>query len=105
MCNSEEETRVILGEVHRVLKTGGRHFSITAKSGCWGDTAGDRIDGTTLRNVTEGPFMNLGHSRFATRESLVELYAGFRDVALEYTVRSAENGSREISHWIVTCRK
>jgi SAM-dependent methyltransferase len=105
MCNSEEETRVILGEVKRVLKTGGVHFSITAKSGCWGDGSGTRIDGTTHREVTEGPFTGMGKTRFATRESLAALYGGFRELALEHTLRSAEGGTREITHWIVSCRK
>lgn len=104
-CNSERETAAILGEVHRVLKPGGMHFSLTPRDDCWGAAAGERIDPTTLREVGEGPFANLGRTRFATRESLKALYAGFRDLALEYTVRSAENGAREIAHWVVTCRK
>jgi len=103
--STERETRVILDEVRRVLKPGGMHFSLTPRSGCWGDGAGERIDATTLRAVTEGPFAGYGKTRFATRESLAALYAGFRDLALEYTVRSAENGTREIAHWVVTCRK
>lgn len=104
-CSTERETRAILDEVSRVLKPGGRHFSLTPRSGCWGDGAGERLDPTTLREVGEGPFAGYGQTRFATRESLVALYAGFRDLALEYTVRSVENGAREIAHWVVTCRK
>ncbi|HKA42735.1 MAG TPA: class I SAM-dependent methyltransferase [Burkholderiales bacterium] len=104
-CNPERETRTILGEVHRVLKPGGLHFSLTPRSGCWGDEEGERIDRTTLREVRSGPFAGLGTTRFATRESLVALYGAFRDLAVEHTVRSAENGTREITHWLVTCRK
>ena len=103
--NSEQETGAILGEVRRVLKPGGMHFSLTPRNGCWGDAGGERIDRTTLREVSEGPFAGFGKTRFATRESLVELYAGFRDLTLEHTTRSAENGTREITHWVVTCRK
>jgi SAM-dependent methyltransferase len=104
-CNTERETAAILGEVRRVLKTGGLHFSVTPRDDCWGSAAGERMDGTTVREVLEGPFANLGKTRFASRESLAALYAGFRDLALEYAVRSAEHGTREIAHWIVTCRK
>ena len=104
-CNPEAESRAIIGEVHRVLKPGGAHFSLTPRSGCWGDGSGERIDRTTLREVREGPFSALGKTRFATRESLTELYSGFRDLALEHTTHSAENETREIAHWIVTCRK
>ena len=104
-CNDERETAAILGEVHRVLKSGGLHFSLTPRDDCWGSAAGERIDGTTLREVAEGPFASLGKTRFPTRASLTRLYAAFRDLALDYTVRSAEGGTREITHWIVTCRK
>jgi ubiquinone/menaquinone biosynthesis C-methylase UbiE len=104
-CNSERETRAIVGEVRRVLKPGGLHFSLTPASGCWGDGAGERVDATTLREVSEGPFAGLGKTRFATRESLGELYREFHDLALERATRSADNGAREITHWIVTCRK
>ena len=104
-CNSEQDTRAIVGEVRRVLKPGGLHFSLTPASGCWGDGPGERIDATTLRDVGEGPFADLGKTRFATRESLAELYREFRELALERVTRSAENGARDITHWIVTCRK
>lgn len=104
-CNTQAEASVIIGEVRRVLKPGGAHFSMTPKAGCWGDERGTRLDRTTLANAIEGPFANMGKVRFATEESLRALYAGFRDLTLEYEIRSAENGRREISHWIVTCRK
>jgi SAM-dependent methyltransferase len=104
-CNTEAETAAVVGEIRRVLKPGGWHFSLTPKVGCWGDGNGVRLDETTLAEVGEGPFAGLGKTRFATEGSLERLYAGFRDLSLEYSVRSHEHGMREISHWIVTCRK
>ena len=103
--NAEDDTRTILREVHRVLKPGGRHFSLTTKARCWGDGTGTRVDETSYRNVKEGPFSNMGVTRFATRESLVSLYSGFQELELNYSVRSVDNGSREISNWIITCNK
>lgn len=104
-CNTEAETRAILREVHRVLVPGGRHFSLTPKAGCWGDGTGTRLDPTTVDAVAEGPFAGLGKTRFATAASLEALYADFHDLELEYTVRSAERGTREVTHWLVTCRR
>lgn len=104
-CNTEAETAAAVKEIHRVLKPGGIHFSMTPRAGCWGDIAGERLDTTTLAEVVEGPFAGLGRTRFATADSLRRLYSRFRDHALEYTVRSAEQGNREVTHWLFTCRK
>lgn len=103
--NSEKDTAVILAEVHRVLKPGGRHFSLTAQHGCWGDGSGERVDLTSFTNITEGPFAKMGVIRFATKESLLHLYSHFSDVNLEYSKRSMQRRSFEISNWIVTCVK
>ena len=104
-CNTEAEAAVIVREIHRVLKPGGRHLSLMPSAGCWGDGTGPRLDATTVSEVTEGPFAGLGKTRFATARSLSSLYAQFREHALEHTVRSAEQGARSVTHWVFTCRK
>ena len=104
-CNTENETAAIIAEIHRVLKPGGRHFSITPKAGCWGDDPGERLDATTLVLATQGPFRAMGKIRFATRESLERLYATFCELRLGYSIRSAESTDKEVSHWVVACRK
>lgn len=103
--NSEQEAAAIAREIHRVLKPGGRHFSLATRAGCWGDGTGTRVDTTSWRGVTEGPFSAMGVVRFATRDSLQRLYAGFRELEFEYSIRSVQNEQREIANWIVTCRK
>ena len=74
--NSEEAAAAMVGEIHRVLKPGGRHFSLTTRAGCWGDGTGVRVDATSFRDVTEGPFSGMGVVRFATQDSLRRLYCG-----------------------------
>ncbi len=103
--NSEADTGEIIREVYRVMKTGGRHFSLTSKDTCWGDGTGLRVDETSYREVTEGPFSGMGIVRFATRESLIRLYEGCRELNLEYSIRSAGSCRYEIANWIVTCMK
>jgi SAM-dependent methyltransferase len=104
-CNTEQEAARIVAEVHRVLKPAGLHFSLTPKAGCWGDGTGERLDATTRFNVEEGVFKQMGKTRFATEESIRRLYASFTDLSLEYEARSAENRTREVLHWVITCRK
>lgn len=104
-CNTEAETVRILAEVHRVLKPGGLHFSMTARTGSWGDGTGRKLDATTVSGVEEGPFLHMGKARFATEASLRSLYGAFQDLCLNHAVRTEENGTREVAHWILTCRR
>ena len=103
--NSESDTRIILGEVHRVLKGLGRHFSLTARSGCWGDGLGTIIGPACYADISEGPYQGMGTIRFATLESLLSMYSAFHNINLEYSVRSVNSLRHEISNWIVTCQK
>jgi SAM-dependent methyltransferase len=103
--NDEAAAAVIAGEVHRVLKPSGRHFSLTAKAGCWGDGTGDHVDATARRNVTEGPYVGTGIIRFATRDSLARLYASFRELVIDYSIRSVVNGAREVANWVVAAQR
>jgi len=104
-CNDENATARILEEVRKVLKKNGMHFSITSCAGSWGDGSGVRVDSTTYQDITEGPFKSMGAIRFATRESLTKLYAGFEEVHIEHSIRSINDGQHEVSNWIVTCKK
>ncbi|MEO8441102.1 MAG: class I SAM-dependent methyltransferase [Betaproteobacteria bacterium] len=103
--SAEREAALAVAEIGRVMKAGGRHFSMTPKAGCWGDRGDSRVDDTTLLNVGEGPFAGFGLTRFATLESLQALYSAFHDLEIEYSTRSGMSRAKEISHWIVTCRK
>lgn len=104
-CNDEAATKGIIGEIRRLLKPEGHHFSLTAKAGSWGDGTGERIDKTSFSKVTEGPFRGMGVTRFATRESLEKLYADFSALTIEYSLRSLDKGTRELGNWVVSCRK
>ena len=78
---------------------------MTGRAGCWGEGSGERVDATSFRDLSEGPFSNMGVMRFATKASLHRLYAAFEELELNYSVRSMDAGRSEIANWIVTCRK
>jgi len=103
--NSEQVAAAIVREIHRVLKPGGRHFSLATRAGCWGEGTGVRVDATSYRDVTEGPFSAMGVVRFATRDSLRRLYSEFKELEFEHSIRSMHDEQREIANWIVTCSK
>ncbi|HBF36362.1 MAG TPA: class I SAM-dependent methyltransferase [Firmicutes bacterium] len=103
--NCEADATQAIREVYRVIKPGGSHFSLISKNGSWGDGLGVRIDPTSIKNVTEGPYADMGVTRFATLESLEKQYTDFKDLQFEYSIRSMNNGRHEIVDWIVTCRK
>lgn len=97
-------TRMV-AEIHRVLKPGGRHFSLTTHPGCWGDGKGERVDECSYRDLVEGPFAKMGVVRFSNAEQLRRLYAAFDELELEHSIRSMNGERHEIANWIVTCRK
>lgn len=104
-CNGQEDSRRVVDEVWRVLRPGGRHFSLTAMAGSYGDGPGERLDPVTLRRVAEGPFADMGVMRFATRESLEQLYDAFTGLELGYVIRSLGPDGHELRHWVVSCQK
>lgn len=103
--NATEPARRMIDEVFRVLKPGGRHFSLTTRPGCWGDGSGVRIDEATYRDLTEGPFAAMGAVRFSTAAQLRVLYSAFTELELEHSIRSVDSERHEIANWIVTCKK
>lgn len=103
--NSEQETMKIIKEIYRVLKKEGRHFSLATKKGCWGDGKGEKLDNTSFKEILEGPFAHMGVVRFATQESLKNLYKDFSKFNLEYSIRSVNQQKNEISNYIIDCQK
>jgi len=103
-CNTAVASKQILKEIGRILKPNGLLFSMTFKNGCWGDESGIRIEPHTYQNVTQGPLGNMGITRFSTETEILELYGIFKDLNLEYSIRSVDNMKHEISQWIIICK-
>jgi SAM-dependent methyltransferase len=103
--NSEANAARAIAEVERVLKPGGRHFSLTAKDRSWGDGTGVQVDSTSYKDVTEGPYMGMDTVRFATLESLRNIYSRFSEADFEYSIRSVDDRKHEIGHWQVSVLK
>lgn len=104
-CNTEPELIPLISEIRRVLKPGGKHFSLTSATGTWGEGIGKPIDANTFYDIPEGPFAGMGKNRFSTRDDMARYYADFDEVELNHSIRSVGGTSHEVRNWILTCRK
>lgn len=102
MCNDVKNTARILSEVNRVLKPGGRLFSFTPQTGCWGDGIGDSLGNNTYKDSEAGPFSNMGVVRFCSEEDIVNIYEPYFEIEMDYTQRTVNNRAHKISFWAVS---
>jgi SAM-dependent methyltransferase len=107
-ANSIANTRGILLEIRRVLKPGGRLFSMTFMTGTSGEGTGPTLPGepNTYLEMSGGPFKKgYGVIRLSTEDDIRDLYATLELENLDYAARSDGDRKSEIREWLVTCRK
>lgn len=104
-CNSFEVSQGIYNEIARVIKPGGKLFSRTFATGCWGDGTGEKVGHNAYR-VGEGPMLNKGYTRFTDREEIPVLISGeFEIDEVELLTRTANDKQQEIREWIIIATK
>jgi len=103
--NRATEIRKIFAEIGRVLKSGGKMFSMLLKSGSWGDGIGEIMEPGTFSLIPEGPFKGEGVTHFTTENELAEFLCVFSDFSCEISSRTHENRSHQIAHWVITATK
>jgi len=92
----------IVREIRRVLKPGGKFFSMLFKDGCWGENTGTEIERGTFNEIPEGPFKDLGVTHFTRENEIPEIFRGFSVVSYEILTHSYESRTRAIEYWIIT---
>ena len=103
-CNPFEESGQIYSEMARVTKPGGKLFSRTFASGCWGDGTGEPL-GRDAWRVAAGPLQGKGLARFTRREDIAGLMGGFRIEEVELLTRTMAGGTHEVREWLITAVK
>jgi len=99
--NRKEDIVQILRQVRSALKPGGRVFSMMVAAETYGDGLGRRVEPGTFLDIPEGPYHGVGLTHFSTLEEVQQFFSEFRDVKIEYSIRTLENQSKIIKHWIV----
>jgi SAM-dependent methyltransferase len=103
-CNSFESSKRIYKELCRVTKSGGKLFSRTFATGCWGDGTGKAV-GRNAWIVSEGPMLNKGYTRFTSESDLEELIPDFQIQEIELLTRTFHNRQKAIKEWIIHAQK
>ena len=105
MCNTEANARAIIDEVWRATKPGGRFFSFTPQTGCWGDGIGACVGPGTYADSEEGPFARMGTVRFLAEADIRRIYGRFPAITIDYVKRSVAGMKHEMAFWAISCQK
>jgi SAM-dependent methyltransferase len=103
-ANSWEAAKAIFSGMARVTKPGGKLYSQTFATGCWGDGTGQPA-GHGAWHCSEGPLAGAGLTRFTKLEQVSELIGGFEVESVELLRRSANNRRKEIREWVIFATK
>ena len=104
-CNSFAISQEIYKEIARVVKQGGKLFSRTFATGCWGDGTGEQV-GHRAYYVSEGPMLNKGYTRFTDIEEIPLLISARFDMdEIELLTRTSERQQHEVKEWLITATK
>ncbi|MGE3609164.1 MAG: class I SAM-dependent methyltransferase [Bacteriovoracaceae bacterium] len=105
-CLNEASTKIVMKEVHRVLKKGGLFFSITFADDTTRGEGFTTINDLEFKDAKVGTFANAGYVRLASKEKIHEIYGeDFEIKSIEKLRLSNQDESHTISHWIVTVQK
>jgi len=107
-ANSYADSRKIIAEIYRVLKTKGKFFSKTFMTGTYGDRNGKKLEGeqNTYLELYGGALKKgYGIIRFTEEKEINDLYKDFNIVSIDYVFRSEQNRKYEAKEWIIVCSK
>lgn len=104
--NSFQNSIQIYQELARVTKVGGKIFSRTFATGCWGDGTGEKV-GHRAYLVGEGPLHQKGYSRFTDYEEIPELIQGFSITEVQLLSKKVMTNPSEqdVREWIIIGEK
>jgi SAM-dependent methyltransferase len=99
--NALPAVKHILDQVMILLKPGGKVFSLMVAVGSYGEGFGTEVAPGTFVDISEGPLQGKGLTHFFTLEEIHELFQGFSNRQIEYSMRSVNNQQHFYKHWVI----
>tara|TARA_B110000003_G_scaffold148947_1_gene149962 strand:+ start:311 stop:976 length:666 start_codon:yes stop_codon:yes gene_type:complete len=103
-ANSLNDTSIILGEIHRVLKNRGMIFSKTFATGMSGEDTAKKLtdEPNTYIEMPDGPLRDdYGIIRLTPENEIGKIYHLFKDLKFDSVIRTDKNRSNIIPEWLI----
>lgn len=107
-ANLIPNVKIMLKEIHRVLKSGGKIISTGLfNNKCSGFGTGELVEKNTYTNIQEGTLKDRGAIHFFERDEIVELWseAGFVNISVDENILTINNGTVVTGSYIATAQK
>jgi SAM-dependent methyltransferase len=105
VCNRLAEVRSIVDQAIRLLKPGGRLFSMLLARGTYGDGTGKEIEPGTFVDIKEGTLAGKGLVHLFTLEEVQALFGRLSELQIETSEYTVEDRRHRVKHWIAQGRK
>lgn len=103
--NTYNKILEIIKETHRVLKPGGKLFSMMVQKGSYGYGLGFEFEKNTFDQVPEGPYAGKGIIHFTDANEIKDIFSIFEAIDIECSMRTFNNFKNKISHFVITAIK
>jgi SAM-dependent methyltransferase len=102
MHNRVSARKRIMNEVRRVLRPGGRFFSLSLGRGSWGDGSGDSLEPGTYDDIREGPAKGVGTLHFLGESEIPDVCRGFASFTYERKELTYRQMQQKMVYWILS---
>ena len=105
-CNNTQNTSLMLKEVQRVLKPGGKFYSRSFSERTDTGAATSEDNPLEFKELSDGPFAGKGFLRLIDKPEINRLYGEVFNVdSIDLSEHTLDNGSMNISEWCIVCSK